>query len=103
MLVPMGVHVPRLGVGKRSGAHQVFCSWGSLLKIPAPPAHVLRLVNKSPSHICQMFFQTGTPMMYLSIAVCYAISLKQGLSFLSLSGSHGVKLLIFKVPGIRPH
>ena len=102
MLVPMGVRVPRLGVGKRSGDHQVFCSWRSLLKIPAPPAHVLRLVNKS-SHICQMFFQTGAPMMYLSIAVCYAISLKQELSFLSISGSPGVKLLIFKVPGIRPH
>ena len=30
---------------------QLFCSLRSLLKIPAPPTHALRLVNKAPFHI----------------------------------------------------
>ena len=31
-------------VVERNGAHQLFCSWEAL---PVPPAHILRLVNKS--------------------------------------------------------
>ena len=34
--------------GEGNGARQVLCSWRSLLKIPAPPARAVRLVNKSP-------------------------------------------------------
>lgn len=44
------------GAKKRNGNHQLFCSWRSLAKIPAPPAHGLRFVNESPSCIPQPFF-----------------------------------------------
>ena len=39
------------GVGEAGGTCQPFCSWRSLPKIPAPPAHTLRLVSTSPFHI----------------------------------------------------
>lgn len=42
----------RLGEWTRNGAYQLFSSWRHL-KIPAPPAYVLRLVNKSPSQVPQ--------------------------------------------------
>ena len=44
------------GMGEGNGAHQLFCFWRSLLKIPALSAHVLRSANKS-SHIPQVSFK----------------------------------------------
>ena len=61
VLVP-SLPCPRLsmylgwGAGERNGTLQLFCPWRSLPKIPAPPAHALRLVSKFPSHIlCRHF------------------------------------------------
>lgn len=36
-------------VGEENGAGRLLCSWRSLLKTPGFPAHIMRLMNKSPS------------------------------------------------------
>ena len=38
------------GIGKGNSTCQLFCSWRSLPRISAPPAHALRLAKKSPSY-----------------------------------------------------
>ena len=66
------------GGGGKKMLPQFFCSWRSLPKILAPPAHALRLVNESPSHIPQVIFQTAISMLYISGAVSCVVSLKAG-------------------------
>ena len=65
-------------VGEENGTHQLFCSQRGLPKILAPPAHTLRLVNKSPSHIPQVLFKLLVLLLYLSEVVCYAVSSRAG-------------------------
>lgn len=55
------------------------CSWGSLLKIHAPLAHVLGLVNKSFTYTPGDF--TGASMLYLGRFVCYAVPSRAGTQF----------------------
>lgn len=51
------VQLSRLGERKRNGAHQHFCFWRNLLKIPIPPRHVLGLVNECFSRMPQGLFK----------------------------------------------
>lgn len=44
------------GWRERNDAYQLFCSWRILLKIPAPPVHILWLVSKY-SHKAQALFK----------------------------------------------
>ena len=60
----------QVGVGVGNSASQPSSSWKSLPKIPAPPAHDLRLVNRYPSCRPQAFFQTAASMPRLSRALC---------------------------------
>lgn len=62
-----------LGWGWRewNDAYQLFCFWRILLKIPTPPLHILRLVNKC-SHKAQALFK----LLLLCGVVCYVISLR---------------------------
>lgn len=89
-------------VGNGNGDRQLFCSWRSLLKIPASLAQVLKSVNKSPFCIPQAYFE---PLLcYISEGLLVVWSLqRQGLSFQSHSGSLRAELLIFKVPSIESH
>ena len=64
---------------------KLICSWRSLPKIPAPVAHALRLVSKSPSWIHQAFDRLLLLCCILGGAICYVVSLRLGLSFLSPS------------------
>lgn len=83
------------GVEEGNGIWQFFCSQRSLLKIPALPEHVLRVVNKLPSSI-SVFFQTAASMLYLRVHVCCAVSLKVGTQFLTalLLSQSGVCLFL---------
>ena len=53
--------------GKKNGAWHNIWSWRKVLQIPAPLAHRLKLVNKSPSHITQCF---KTPASVLGLRLC---------------------------------
>ena len=41
----------------RNGANQYFCPWIKFQQIPALPAHSLKLVNVSPSHMTEVLFK----------------------------------------------
>lgn len=103
LLVPASIQLFRMGFEgrgwqQRNGSHQHFRSWRGLPKSPAPPVHILRLVNKSSSVYPRP--QTATSMLYLGQVICFAGSLRKGAQF-SVTLSE-LSLLIFKVPKLSP-
>ena len=93
-----------MGVGEGNGAHQLFYSWRSLPKVLASPALALRLVKKIPSCIPQAFFKL---LLLWSISarllVVLSVLLRAGTQCpIVLQALPEPRLLVFKVPGVKP-
>ena len=69
------------GAGEGNGTCHLFCSWRSLPKIPAPPAHTEISQQISLAYPLTAF-QTAASMLYLIVTLYCAVSLRAGTSFL---------------------
>lgn len=101
MLVPSGVWLSRLGKVERNGICQYFCSWRSLLKISAPAAYILRLVNISsciPRHFSNRCFYG---MSWQDFLLCCVLWSENSIFYHSL-GLPKTCQLILKLPRVKP-
>lgn len=77
-LAPLSLWLARMRKSKKSGACQDLSFWKKLPQIPHPPAHVLKLVSKSLSHI-RRFLKAASVLHLESSDVAHG-SFKSGVS-----------------------
>ena len=87
--------------GEEKWQPPVFLFWWGPLKISSPSVHVLRLVNKSPSHIPQVLFKFLFLCCILAgLLVMWLFKGEYSVSYLSWCSQSWAS---YKVPGIKPH